>query len=105
MRLTCIAMATATLISLCGCYDQSAYDAALDADTKQREAAWAQAEQEQAEDKARREEAWAVSKAMLKTEEAMLKRCEALLTKQEKQAERFDAILTKWESLPTPKDH
>jgi hypothetical protein len=104
MKLAYTALITAAIIPLCGCYDQSSYDAALEADTKQREVAYAQAAQDEAQERTRRDKAWADSDSMLEKERAMQKRWEALLTKQEHQAARFDTILTKWESLPDAKD-
>ena len=94
----------ALLVPVCGCYDQSAYDAALRADEERRGAAWAEVERRQAEETARKEKAWAEREAQLEKEKELLKRSEALLTKQEEQAKRFDAILEKWESLSPPKN-
>jgi hypothetical protein len=103
MKETSAILLTATLITLCGCTDQSAYDAALQADVRQREAAWAEAERVQAEDTARREKAWSEAEAQFEKEKELMKRWEALLSIQEEQAKRFDAILDKWESLPLGK--
>ena len=36
--------------------------------------------------------------------EEILKRQEALITLQEKQAQRFSAVLEKWESMPVPRE-
>lgn len=103
MKPTPAILLTAILVTLCGCYDQSAYDAAVQADDKQRAAAWAEAQRVQAEDTAHREKAWAAAEAHLEKETELLKRREALLNKQEEQARRFDAILDKWEAMPSGK--
>lgn len=100
MRTISIAMMALAIISLSGCYDQSAYDSALQADEKRREAAWAEADLAQAEETERREKAWADSEALLEKEKDHLRRWDVLLTKQEEQARRFDAILDKWEAMP-----
>jgi hypothetical protein len=108
MKIISIAIFALILLSQSGCYDQTAlsnqatYQGAIRADSKKREAAWAEASRVQTEDAARRKKAWDETEAMLQKDKDLTKRYEALLLKQEKQAERFDAILDKWESLSAP---
>jgi len=89
MKFSHMLLMAGTLTCLSGCYGQpsetdvSAYQATLQADA------------------ARRESAWAESDTLMKQQNELQKRYEALLAKQEEQARRFDAILEKWESLPT----
>ena len=104
MKAILMAILVAAVIPLVGCYDRSAYDSALQADGKRREAAWAESERLQAEETARREKAWAESDALLEKEKEQQLRWDALLTKQEEQARRFDAILDKWETMAPSKD-
>jgi len=89
MKTMYMAMLGAVVITLAGCNDQSRYSAY-----------WAEFERLQAEETARREKAWAESERMLERDKELQERWEALLTKQEEQARRFDAILEKWESIP-----
>ncbi len=104
MKALLMAVLVLVVIPLVGCYDQTAYNSALQADETRREAAWAESERLQAEETARREKAWAESDALLEKEREQQLRWDALLTKQEEQARRFDAILDKWEKMAPSKD-
>lgn len=111
MKILTVALLAILLVGPMGCNeqsqlsDQSAYQAELSNYAKKNEEAWAAYQKQDAEEAERREKAWAESDKVLEKDKELQARWEALLTKQEQQAERFDHILQKWESMqPSAKE-